>query len=80
MLTGPVAAARAAVATGAWVQSKHGTYLIHGSVELELYFYPSAGGLKRKKKKQGAGEERRGACAGVLSGLPNLIRLFLKSP
>ena len=31
MLTGPVAAARAAVATGAWVKSKH-MYLIRGSV------------------------------------------------
>ena len=28
MLTSPVAAARAAAATGAWVQSKHGMYLI----------------------------------------------------
>ena len=46
MLTGPVAAARAAVATGAWVESKH-MYLIHTYVEvweLKLYFYPSAGG------------------------------------
>ena len=32
MLTGPVAAARAAVATGAWVKSKHDMYLIRGSV------------------------------------------------
>ena len=32
MLTNPVAAARAAVATGAWVKSKHGMYLIRGSV------------------------------------------------
>ena len=32
MLTSPVAAARAAVATGAWVKSKHDMYLIHGSV------------------------------------------------
>ena len=32
MLTGPVAAARAAVATGAWVESKHDMYLIRGSV------------------------------------------------
>ena len=31
MLTGPVAAARAFVATGAWVESKH-MYLIRGSV------------------------------------------------
>ena len=32
MLTGPVAAARAVVATGAWVTSKHEMYLIRGSV------------------------------------------------
>ena len=32
MLTSPVAAARAAVATGAWVISKHDMYLIRGSV------------------------------------------------
>ena len=32
MLTSPVAAARAAVATGAWVKSKHEMYLIRGSV------------------------------------------------
>ena len=43
MLTGPVAAARAVVATGAWVASKHDMYLIW---EVKLYFYPSAGGSK----------------------------------
>ena len=32
MLTSPVAAARAAVAKGAWVKSKHDMYLIRGSV------------------------------------------------
>ena len=32
ILTGPVAAARAVVATGAWVKSKHDMYLIRGSV------------------------------------------------
>ena len=32
MLTSPVGAARAAVATGAWVKSKRGMYLIRGSV------------------------------------------------
>ena len=31
MLTSPVAAARAAVATGVWVDSKHDMYLIHKS-------------------------------------------------
>ena len=51
MLTSPVAAARAVAATGAWVKSKHDMYLIRGSVELKLYFYPSAGGFKKKKKK-----------------------------
>ena len=33
MLTGPVAAARADVATGAWAKSKHDMYLVRGSVE-----------------------------------------------
>ena len=32
MLMGPVAAARPAVATGAWVKSKHDMYLIRTSV------------------------------------------------
>ena len=32
MLTGPVAAARAVVATGAWAKSKHDMYLIRESV------------------------------------------------
>ena len=32
MLTSPVAAARAAVATGAWVKSKHDMYLIRASL------------------------------------------------
>ena len=32
MLTSPVAAARAAVATGTWVKSKHDMYLMRGSV------------------------------------------------
>ena len=60
MFTGPVAAARAAVATGAWVKSKHDMYLMRGSVgELKLYFYPSTGGLKKKKKKEKK-EERFG--------------------
>ena len=48
MLTGPVAAGRAVVATGVWVKSKHEMYLIRGSVEAKLYFYPSAGGEKKK--------------------------------
>ena len=37
MLTSPVAAARAAVVTGAWVKSKHDMYLIRGVWELKLY-------------------------------------------
>ena len=49
MLTSPVAAARAAVATGAWVKSKH-MYLIRASVGVQLYFYPSAGGFYKKLK------------------------------
>ena len=54
MRTSPVPAARAAVATGAWVESKHDMHLIHTYVEvweLKLYFYPPAGGLKKKKEK-----------------------------
>ena len=47
MLTGPVAAARAGV------KSKHDMYLIVEVWELKLYFYPSAGGLKKKKKVRG---------------------------
>ena len=41
MLTGPVATARAVVATGAWANSEHDMYLIRGMWELKLYFYPS---------------------------------------
>ena len=47
MLTGPVAAARAAVATGAWVKSKqrHVSDTWYVEVwELNLYFSPTAGG------------------------------------
>ena len=40
MLTSPVAAARAAVVTGAWVKSKHDMYLIRGVWELKLYVTP----------------------------------------
>ena len=43
MLTGPVAAARAVVATGAWVKSEHDMYLTRGSVG-------SAGGFYKKLK------------------------------
>ena len=48
MLTGPVAAARAVVATGAWVKSKH-MYLIRGSVG--ALFLPIHRRIKKKKKK-----------------------------
>ena len=46
MLTGPVAAARAVVATGAWAKSKH-MYLIRGSV-----FLPMRRRIKKKKEKR----------------------------
>ena len=38
MLTSPVAAARAAVATGAWVILKHDLYLIRASGSLSFVF------------------------------------------
>ena len=38
MLTSPVAAALADVATGAWVKSNHDMFLIRGSVSLSLIF------------------------------------------
>ena len=66
MLTGPVAAARA------WVKSKHDMYLIVEVWELKLYFYPSAGGLKKKKCSGGrvadlrpsAASEQQSRCPG----------------
>ena len=45
VLTSPVAAARAVVATGAWVKSKHDMYLIRGSVAIRRR-------IKKKKKKK----------------------------
>ena len=52
MLTSPVAAARAAVATGAWVKSKHDVYLIRGSVgALSFLFTHPPEDLKKKEKK-----------------------------
>ena len=51
MLTGPVTAARAVVATGAWVKSKHNVSDTWKVWELKLYFYPSAGGFKKIKNK-----------------------------
>ena len=51
MLTGPVAAARAAAATGAWVKSKHDMYLIRGSVGAQALFLPIRQRIKTKQKK-----------------------------
>ena len=51
MLTSPVAAARAAVATGAWVKSKQ-MYLIRGSVGASALFLPICRRIKKKKKKK----------------------------
>ena len=54
MLTSPVPAARAAVATGAWVESKH-MYLIHTYVEVSVgaqaLFLPIRRRLKKEKEK-----------------------------
>ena len=53
MLRSPVAAARAAVATGAWVESKHDTYLIHtwkcGSSSF-IFTHPPEDEKKKKEK------------------------------
>ena len=54
MLTGPVAAARAVVATEAWVKSKHDMYLIRGSVGAYALFLPIRRRIKKEKKKKGA--------------------------
>ena len=54
MLTSPVPAARAAVATGAWVESKHDMYQIHTYVEvweLGFIFTHPPEDEKRKKRK-----------------------------
>ena len=51
MLTSPVAAARAAVATGAWVKSKHDMYLIRGSVGAQALFFPIRRRIREKKKE-----------------------------
>ena len=52
MLTGPVAAARAVVAAGAWVKSKHDMYLIRGSVGASALFLPIRRRMKKRKKKK----------------------------
>ena len=50
MLTSPVAAARAAVATGAWAKSKHDMYLMRGSVF--IFTHPPEDEKKKEKKKE----------------------------
>ena len=52
MLTSPVAAARAAVATGAWVKSKHDMHLIRGSVGAQALFLPIRRRLKKEKREK----------------------------
>ena len=53
MLMSPVAAARAAVATGAWVKSKHDIYLIRGKCgSLSFIFTHPPEDLKKRKKKE----------------------------
>ena len=56
MLTSPVAAARAAVATGAWVESKHDMYLIHtwkrGSSSF-IFTHPPEDKKRRKRSIPG---------------------------
>ena len=52
MLTSPVAAARAAVATEAWVKSKHDMYLIRGSVGAQALFLPIRRRIKKKEKRK----------------------------
>ena len=53
MLTSPVPAARAAVVTGAWVESKHDMYLIHawkcGSSSF-IFTHPPEDEKKKKEK------------------------------
>ena len=52
MLTSPVAAARAAVATRAWVKPKHDMYLIRGIVGKLYFTHPPEDKKKKKKKKK----------------------------
>ena len=52
MSTSPVAAARAVVVTGAWVESKHDIYLIRGSVGAQALFLPIRRRIKKEKKKK----------------------------
>ena len=50
MLTSPVAAPRAAVATGAWVESKHDMYLIRESVGAQAL--PIRRRMKKEKREK----------------------------
>ena len=53
MLTSPVPAARAAVATGAWVESKHDMYLIHTWKCRSLaLFLPIRRRMKKEKREK----------------------------
>ena len=52
MSTSPVAAARAVVVTGAWVESKHDIYLIRGSVGAQALFLPIRRRIKKKEKRK----------------------------
>ena len=58
MLTGPVASARAVVATGAWFKSKHDMYLIRGSVGAQALFLPIRRRIKKKKRKKRQGGQK----------------------
>ena len=51
MLTSPVAAARAVVATGAWVKSKHDMYLIRGSLGVQALLLPIRRTIEKNKNK-----------------------------
>ena len=59
MLTGPVAAARAVVATGAWVKSKH-MNLIRGGVGAQVLFLP----IRRRSKKNKNKNKNEQGCYG----------------
>ena len=54
LTTRPVAAVRAAVANGSVGLNCHTTFILYVETwELNVNFYPSAGGLKKKEKKHG---------------------------
>ena len=65
-LTSPVAAARAAVATGAWVKSKHGMYLWKcGSLSF-IFTHPPEDENKTKNKKPSTEERSIHRIAGAI--------------